>query len=113
MAFAVSLAFNTVNILINWLCGRAVGIGVGLGYFFAATPILSISGLIPSIGGWGVREAVSTALFTPVSVNENVAVALGLALNGITLAAGLIGGLVYGIERLRALQGRPQTPVSE
>jgi hypothetical protein len=113
MAFAVSLAFNTVNILINWLCGRAVGIGVGLGYFFAATPILSISGLIPSIGGWGVREAVSTALFTPASVNENVAVALGLALNGITLAAGLIGGLVYGIERLRALQGRPQTPVSE
>jgi hypothetical protein len=106
MAFAVSLAFNTVNILINWLCGRAVGIGVGLGYFFATTPILSVSGLIPSIGGWGVRESVSTALFTPVSVDENVAVALGLALNGITLAAGLVGGIVYGFERLRGLQSR-------
>jgi hypothetical protein len=106
-AFLVSAGFNLVNILINWLCGRAVGMGVGPGYFFAVTPILSMSGMIPSIGGWGVREAVSTALFTPLSVDSNVAVALGLALNGITLGAGLVGGLVYGVERLRDLAARP------
>jgi hypothetical protein len=107
LAFVVSLVFNTINILINWACGRAVGIGVGLGYFSAITPLLSVSGLIPSISGWGVREAVSTALFTPVSVDENVAVALGLTLNGITLVVGLVGGLVYAVERLWGLQ-KPQ-----
>jgi len=106
-AFLVSVGFNLVNILINWLCAEAVGVGIGLGYFFAVTPILSVSGMIPSIGGWGVREAVSTALFTPANVDENVAVALGLALNGITLGAGLVGGVVYAFERLRGLQGRP------
>ena len=106
-AFLISVGFNLVNILINYLCGRAVGMGIGVGYFFAATPILSVSGMIPSIGGWGVREAVSTAIFTPIGVDETVAVALGLALNGVTLGAGLVGGLVYGVERLRGLQARP------
>lgn len=112
-AFLVSVVFNLINILINWLCGRAVGVETGLGYFFAATPILSVSGMIPSIGGWGVREAVSTALFTPVNVDENVAVALGLALNGITLGAGLVGGLVYGIEKLRSLRSQLSTGGSQ
>ncbi|HEY80342.1 MAG TPA: hypothetical protein G4O05_04610, partial [Caldilineae bacterium] len=64
-AFGVSVVFNIINVLINWLCGQAVGAGIGLGYFFAATPLLSVSGLVPSIGGWGVRETVSTAVYAP------------------------------------------------
>ncbi len=112
-ALLVSVGFNLVNILINWLCGRAVGIGIGLGYFFATTPILSVSGLIPSIGGWGVREAVSTALFTPLGADKSVAVALGLALNGVTLGTGLVGGLVYAVERLRGRRPRLSTQRSQ
>ncbi len=112
-ASAVSLGFNILNILINWLSAQAVGIGTGLGYFFVVTPILSISGLIPSIGGWGVREAVSTALFAPVGVDESAAVALGITLNGITLATGLAGGIVYGVERLTGLKKGHETPESQ
>jgi len=98
-AFLVSLVFNIINVLINWLCGRAVDVGVRLGYFFAVTPILSVSGLVPSIGGWGVREAVSAAVFTSVGANANVATALSISIGGVTLTAGLIGGVVYGLER--------------
>ncbi|MFO7741633.1 MAG: lysylphosphatidylglycerol synthase transmembrane domain-containing protein [Anaerolineae bacterium] len=112
-ASAISLGFNIVNIFINWLAAQAVGIRIGMGYFFVVTPILSISGLIPSIGGWGVREAVSTALFAPVGVDENAAVALGITLNGISLAAGLVGGLVYGIGRLRSRQKGQEKPNRE
>ncbi len=105
-ALAVSLVFNIVNVLINWLCGQAMGAGISLGYFFAVTPLLSVSGLVPSIGGWGVREAVSTAIFAPAGAGANVATALALALGGISLAAGLVGGIFYGIEGLRGLQTR-------
>jgi uncharacterized membrane protein YbhN (UPF0104 family) len=105
-ACGVSLVFNLVNIIINWLCGQTVGAGIGLGYFFAVTPLLSVSGLIPSIGGWGVREAVSTAIFAPTGVGENVAAALGVALGGVTLTTGLVGGILYGIEGLRGLRAR-------
>lgn len=96
-AAAVSVGFNLVNVVINWLCGRAVGAGVNLGYFFVATPLLSVSGLIPSIGGWGVREGVSTAVFAPVGADADVAAALGISLGGVTLATGLLCGVYYGI----------------
>ncbi|MDY6878030.1 MAG: lysylphosphatidylglycerol synthase transmembrane domain-containing protein [Chloroflexota bacterium] len=108
-AFGISVVFNVVNVVINWLCGQALGAGIGLGYFFAVTPLLSVSGLIPSIGGWGVREAVSTAVFAPAGAGASVSLALGMSLNGVALAAGLIGGVVYGIEGLRGL--RKQEPV--
>ena len=105
-AFGVSVAFNLINVVINWLCGQAVGAGVGLGYFFAVTPLLSVSGLIPSIGGWGVREAVSTAVFAPTGAGANVAAALGMALGVITLTAGLVGGCVYLVEGTRQMLTR-------
>jgi len=102
-AFGVSVVFNLVNVVINWLCGQAVGVGVGLGYFFAVTPLLAVSGLVPSIGGWGVREAVSTALFAPTGAGANVAAALGMAVGLVTLASGLVGGCVYLVEGIRQM----------
>jgi uncharacterized membrane protein YbhN (UPF0104 family) len=102
-AFGVSVVFNLVNVVINWLCGQAVGVGVGLGYFFAVTPLLAVSGLVPSIGGWGVREAVSTALFAPTGAGANVAAALGMAVGLVTLATGLVGGCVYLVEGIRQM----------
>lgn len=107
-AFGVSVVFNLVNVVINWLCGQAVGAGISLGYFFAVTPLLSVSLLIPSIGGWGVRETVSTALFAPTGAGANVAAALGVSLGGVTLAAGLVGGVLYGVEGLHGLRPPPR-----
>jgi uncharacterized membrane protein YbhN (UPF0104 family) len=105
-AFAASVAFNVINVLVNWLCGQAMGAEIDLGYFFVVTPLLSVSGLIPSIGGWGVREATSTAVFTPAGAGADVATALAMALGCITLTVGLIGGMLYGIEGLRGLRTR-------
>ena len=105
-AFGVSAVFNVANVVINWLCGQAVGAGIGLGYFCAVTPLLSISGLVPSIGGWGVRETVSTAIFAPAGIDPNVSAALGASLGGVTLAAGLVGGVLYGLGGLRDLRAR-------
>ncbi len=107
-ACAISLFFNLLNVLINWLCGQTVGAQVGLGYFFAITPLLSVSGLIPSIGGWGVREATSAALLMPLGVDERVAVALGLALGAINLTAGLSGGVIYALEGWMGLRANAQ-----
>jgi uncharacterized membrane protein YbhN (UPF0104 family) len=105
-AFGVSAMFNLVNVVINWLCGEAVGAGVSLGYFFVVTPLLSVSGLIPSVGGWGVRETVSTAIFAPAGTGANISAALGVSLGGISLITGLIGGALYGVGGLRDLQAR-------
>ncbi len=106
-AFGVSVVFNVMNVVINWLCGRALDIGVGLGYFFVVTPLLSVSTLFPSIGGWGIRENVSRALFAPTGAADEVAAALGASIGLVTLASGLVGGVVHGIGLLRDFMKRP------
>jgi len=103
-ACLISIVFNVVNVGINWLCGEAVGIGIGWGFFFAITTLFSVAGLVPSIGGWGVREAVSTVVFA--SVTDEAAAAWGVAVNAVTLAAGLVGGVVYSFEGLRGFWAR-------
>ena len=106
-AFGVSVAFNVLNVVINWLCGQALDIGVDLGYFFVVTPLLSVATLVPSIGGWGIRENVSRALFAPTGAAEDVSAALGASIGLITLASGLVGGVVHGVELLRGFLRRP------
>jgi hypothetical protein len=106
-AFGVSVVFNVLNVVINWLCGQALDIGVDLGYFFVVTPLLSVATLVPSIGGWGIRENVSRALFAPTGAAEDVSAALGASIGLITLASGLVGGVVHGIELLRGFRQKP------
>jgi uncharacterized membrane protein YbhN (UPF0104 family) len=104
-ALAISLVFNLINILINFLCGRAVGIDLSLGYFFVTAPLISISLMIPvSIGGIGVRDWVVVALFDPVGVSSNTAASMSLSLYAVSAAAGLVGGLLYGIQGLREMR---------
>jgi uncharacterized membrane protein YbhN (UPF0104 family) len=108
-ALAISLIFNLINILINFLCGRAVGIDLSLGYFFVTAPLISISLMVPvSIGGIGIRDWVVVALFDPVGVSSNTAASMSLSLYAVSAAAGLVGGLLYGIQGLREMrQKRP------
>jgi uncharacterized membrane protein YbhN (UPF0104 family) len=106
-AFGVSVVFNVMNVFINWLCGQALDIGVSLGYFFVVTPLLSVSTLFPSIGGWGVRENVSRALFAPTGAADEVSAALGASIGLITLASGLVGGVVHGVGLLCDFVKRP------
>jgi uncharacterized membrane protein YbhN (UPF0104 family) len=100
-ALVASLVFNVINVMINWLCGLAVGAGISLGYFFVVTPLISVSLLVPSVGGWGVRELVSTAVFASVSAEK--AAMLGVSLGLIALAAGLVGGGIYLIDGARGM----------
>jgi hypothetical protein len=83
---------------------RLIGADINPGYYFVATPLISVSGLIPSIGGWGVRETTSTAIFAPTGTGENTAAALGVALGAINLTVGLIGAIVYGVEAIQGLR---------
>ncbi|MGD1993762.1 MAG: lysylphosphatidylglycerol synthase transmembrane domain-containing protein [Anaerolineae bacterium] len=95
-ALGISLVFNVVNVLINYLCGRAVGIDLSLGYFFITAPLISITLMVPiSVGGVGIRDWVTVALFSPAGVGSSTAAAMSLAIYGVSAAAGLVGGGLY------------------
>lgn len=106
-ALGISLVFNVINILINFLCGRAVGIRLDLGYFMITAPLISITLMVPlSVGGVGVRDWTVVALFNPAGVDSNTAAAMSLSMYAVSAAAGLIGGVMYGIAALRGIRHR-------
>ena len=100
-ALGVSLLFNLILTLWWWAAARALGLAIPYTYLLLVIPILSISMLVPSIGGLGVREAVAGPLFA----------ALGAAAANAAISADAIGPtlslLVFLLERLVGLAGGP------
>lgn len=108
-ALAVSLIFNVINVLINYLCGRAVGIDLSLSYFFITAPLISMTLMVPiSVGGVGIRDWVTVALFSPAGVDTNAAAAMSLAIYGVSAAAGLVGGALYLVRSLATVVHDPE-----
>ncbi|HHH41765.1 MAG TPA: flippase-like domain-containing protein [Chloroflexi bacterium] len=104
-ALALSLVFNTLLILVNYLTALAVGMRLSLVYFLLFVPVFSVMLILPvSIGGLGVREGMAVLLFTQVGVDRAVAVAASLAVYAVSRATGLLGGLLYLVQSLRALR---------
>lgn len=102
MALLVSLAFNLILTAWWWTAGRALGLSIPFVFLLLVIPLLSISLLLPAIGGFGAREAVATVLFDGAVVAAGVAPltsGTGFALSALVYllqrASGLVGGLVY------------------
>jgi uncharacterized protein (TIRG00374 family) len=92
LAIVVSALSTTLTIVVHYLIGRSVGIEVGVGVFFIVTPVVTISLLVPTIGGLGL-VAGYPILLAPLGVPGSVAVALGFGVYVARLSAGLLGGL--------------------
>jgi uncharacterized membrane protein YbhN (UPF0104 family) len=108
-ACAVSLIFNLFNITVNYMIARGLNADLSYGVFFLYTPILSLSLMLPSVGGLGVREETYRLMFATVGVPNSLAVAMSLATFALqTVLPGLIGGTLYAIEGAAGL--RDQQP---
>ncbi len=113
-ASAVSLLFNLINITINYTIARGLNVDRPFWIFFAFAPMLSISLLVPSIGGLGVRETAHMMFYGTVGVTSAAATAMGLAqFAAQTLVPGLIGGVLYAIEGMRGLRVEPEGEAQE
>ena len=98
-ACGVSLLFNLLNVTVHFLIARGLNVDLPLSVFFMFVPILSISLMLPSVGGLGVREETFKQLYRTVGVPDGVAVAMSLT-NFVLqpVLPGLIGGILYAIE---------------
>ncbi len=104
-ALGASVFFNTL--LVSWwiLAGRALGIVLSPAAYVTFIPILSLTLIVPSIGGLGVREGLAPLLFSSAGVPAAQAVALSLVIFALNRGTGLVGGLVYLAGNLRKLRG--------
>jgi glycosyltransferase 2 family protein len=97
---AASLVFDLMLILGNVLLGLAVGIQLSAWYYFVFIPIISALMMLPSVGGLGIRESAYKLLFGQV-VDENLALALGLAYLITLVIMALIGAVLYIYQGIR------------
>lgn len=108
-AFGISLIFNVILVLWWWTAGRALEFNISFAHYLLAIPILSISLLVPSIGGLGPREVVAPTLFA-TQLTSDEAVALSLLVFLLQRLSGLLGGPIYLWMLLRQRNPTPLHP---
>ena len=110
-ACAVSLMFNLLNITVNFLIARGLNADLGYSIFFLYTPILSLSLMLPSVGGLGVREETYRLMFATVGIADSLAVAMSLTTFALqTVLPGLVGATLYAMEGAAGLRDQqPET----
>ena len=94
------LVFAGLLIGANAGLGRAVGITqMNLFDWAIFVPLVALSTMLPSIGGWGVREVLYAGLLStlPEPVPAADATALSLMFGGMNLLLAAIGGVLTGM----------------
>ena len=82
------------------LVARGLGVALPLSVWFAVVPLVALAMVLPiSIGGVGVREGGLAFLLAPAGVAPERAVAIGLLWFLTTIGGGLIGGLLFLLDR--------------
>jgi uncharacterized membrane protein YbhN (UPF0104 family) len=101
----ISLVFNLLLIGWNIAIAQGLGLHLPLAVYLAFVPLTSVALLLPAFGGLGVREMTYVGLFGSIGVPRATALALSLGVYCITVATGLIGGVLYlagGLRRARS-----------
>ncbi len=101
---AISLLFNFLQIGWNVAIARGLGISLPLTTFLVFVPLTAVALLLPAFGGLGVRELTYVGLFGSAGLPAATAMALSLGVYIITVATGLVGGVMYlaaGLHRAR------------
>lgn len=82
------------------LIARALGVTLPLSVWFAVVPLVALAMVVPvSINGVGVREGGLAFLLKPAGVSTDAAVAIGLLWFLATIITGLVGGLLFLLDR--------------
>lgn len=92
----LSFLIQLVSPVCAYLIGLALGFRVSPAYYFIFQPIIGAITLLPiSIGGLGLRDAMTILFFGKVGVSKDLAFAMSLLLFFFLVVYGAVGGLIY------------------
>jgi uncharacterized membrane protein YbhN (UPF0104 family) len=92
----LGLVVQGLNVLSVMALGDALGLGLPAEAYCIAVPLVGLMTALPiSVSGVGVREGAMVWILGSYGVTDTLGVALGLLWFSVTVATGLIGGLVY------------------
>jgi len=94
----LSFFIQFLRIAVHYVCGRAVGIELGFGYFALFVPLMAIMASLPiSIGGFGVREAFAVVLFSAVGLDEGIVLSYSLLATFAAFIGSIPGGIAFAL----------------
>ncbi len=93
-SLALTFVIYAVVALALWVLAWALGLGTSYLIFLLLLPVLSLTLMLPSINGIGVREVTFVVLLQGLAPEEG-ALALAIVYYGLGLATGALGGLVF------------------
>jgi uncharacterized protein (TIRG00374 family) len=90
------IAIHLCSVVLCLVVARDAGIGVSFLQLVAVVPPVMLLSYLPlSIGGWGLREGAMALALGMIGFPKEDGVFLGLALGSISLGAALLGALVW------------------
>lgn len=99
-AVAWSLLVQAGGAVAVALIARGIGVSLPISIWFAVVPLIALAMVLPiSISGVGVREGGLAFLLAPSGVPAEQAVAIGLLWFLSSIVTGLLGGLLFLIDR--------------
>lgn len=115
LVLALSFAFQSLWVVINFVCGQALGIEAPILIYALIAPITDILGLVPIfVNNMGARELVFTFFLFYVGVPKATALALAFMILFVRLLVSAFGGLavLFGRSDLRVVPVSAPDPVS-
>ncbi|MDD5154985.1 MAG: lysylphosphatidylglycerol synthase transmembrane domain-containing protein [Candidatus Omnitrophica bacterium] len=106
----LSILVQAVAPLTFYLIALAIGVKLDLVYFFIFLPIIGAVTLLPvSIGGLGLRDAMTIFFFGKIGMAKDLAFAMSLLSFLFMVIYGSIGGLIY-VLTIRHRRIQPDQP---
>ncbi len=94
--FTYSLIIQLIMSFATYLISYALGVKVGLLYFFILVPIINTVSALPiSVAGLGLREASSMYFFSRVGIPKETALAIALLVFSMIFLLSITGGIIY------------------
>jgi uncharacterized membrane protein YbhN (UPF0104 family) len=104
-AFGLAVVVQTMNVFVFFLLGRDLALGLDLGHWFLTVPpVLLISMLPISAGGWGLREASFVVALASFGVGPEEAIIPPILFGLGVLVATLPGGVIWLVNRKRKVR---------
>jgi len=99
-AFFWSLLVQVGSTLTVVLVGKSLGVTLSLVTWFAVVPLVGLAMVLPiTVSGVGIRESGLEFLLAPHGVAAEKAVAIGLLWFLTTICCGLVGGVLFLLDR--------------
>lgn len=97
LAVAITFAIQFIYITINFLVAKDINFNtIRPGAFFIFIPLISVSAIIPSLGGLGIREVMYVYFFSNILGKEGAG-ALGMIMLVLTIILATTGGIIFAI----------------